>query len=52
VYSISKAYLNTSTILIKEAITNNNEVIADLLPYSIRAILEYSKEALREGIYL
>jgi hypothetical protein len=50
-YSMSKAHLSTSTISIEEVIASNDEVIADSLPYSIRAALERSKEALREGIY-
>jgi hypothetical protein len=49
---MSKAYLSISIILIEEAIASDDEVIADLLPYSIGATLEYLKEAPREEIYL
>jgi hypothetical protein len=50
--SISKAHLGISAILIEEVIASNDEVIADLLPHGMGAILEYSKEAPREEIYL
>ena len=47
-----KAHLNAFAISIEEAIAGDDEVIADLLLYGIRATLKRLKEALREGIHL
>jgi hypothetical protein len=51
-YSISKAYLGISAILIEEAIAGNDKVIADSLPHGMGAVPERSKEAPGKGIYL